>query len=123
SPRRLGVERALDEAELEPLAAMLEAEARAEIESQAMALASVHVERTARLKYRGSDSSLAVPMGPHEQMAEAFHQAHRRRFGFDSRADVVMVDSLEVEAVGEMEGGLEPPSDPGRSHPAEAAGR
>ena len=104
SLRRVSVERPLEDAaaDLNTLIDRLEAEGRAEITAQEMALAAVEATREVRLKYLGADSSLPVPLGPVAAMAEAFHQAHVRRFGFDARESPLVVDSVSAEVVGHM---------------------
>jgi 5-oxoprolinase (ATP-hydrolysing) len=123
SLRRTSVERPLAEVrdDLGTIADRLETEARAEIEGQDMALAGVEAERLVRLKYIGSDSSLPTPLGDATAMAEAFHQAHRRRFGFDARQTPLIVDSLSVEVVGHMTAHAETESVSAPEHVAEPA--
>lgn len=125
SLRRVSVERPLADAAagLAAIADGLEAGGRAEIAAQDMALASVDVERLALMKYAGSDSSLPVALGPPEVMAEAFHAAHRKRFGFDARASALVIDSLSVEVIGMMTAVADAVLVPEVSHQAESTGR
>lgn len=125
SLRKVSVERPLDEAgpDLVAQAAALETEGRAEIEAQDMALAGIAADRLVDLKYIGSDASLAVPLGSITDMAEAFHRAHARRFGFDARTSPLVVDALSVEVVGQMT--AEVPTAPAaiEAHAAEPVGQ
>src|SRR5690606_32813748 len=54
----------------------------------------------AEIKFAGSDTPLVVPFGPAAAMAEAFEEMHRRRFGFFADDKALVVETLEVEAVG-----------------------
>src|SRR5690606_23766945 len=54
----------------------------------------------AEIKFAGSDTPLTVPFGPATDMAAAFEQTHRRRFGFFAEDKALVVETLEVEAVG-----------------------
>lgn len=76
----------------------LEADVRAELAGQGVS--DPRIISRLHLNYKGTDTALSVPLGPEAQMIAAFEEAHRKQFGFifDSRA--VMVDSLEVEAIG-----------------------
>ncbi|MFA5081419.1 MAG: hydantoinase B/oxoprolinase family protein [Hydrogenophilaceae bacterium] len=53
----------------------------------------------ALLRYDGSDTTLAVPFGPIETMAEAFHHLHAQRFGFADPARPLICAALEIETV------------------------
>lgn len=54
----------------------------------------------AEIKFAGSDTPLTVPFGPAIDMAAAFEETHRRRFGFFAENKALVVETLEVEAVG-----------------------
>ena len=123
SLRRMSVERPLEAvgADLAALTDRLEADGRAEVEGQAMALSAIEVQRRVRLKYVGSDSSLPVALGDAASMVEAFHAAHRRRFGFDARQTPLTVDSVSVEVVGHMTAHADATAAPAPSHEAPIA--
>jgi 5-oxoprolinase (ATP-hydrolysing) len=100
-------EKALEQPLTEALAAKLDAEFAA-LEAQAgEALAddqalirSTTLLRRAHLRYQGSDTALAVPAGSVEAMRSAFETAHRQRFGFVAADRALIVELVEVEAVG-----------------------
>ncbi|MBB6252910.1 hydantoinase B/oxoprolinase family protein [Nitrospirillum iridis] len=75
-------------------------EARAALAAQEVPVAGVAVELTARLKYAGTDTSLTVPFGDALALAEAFAEAHQRRFGFTAPGKTVVVEALAAEAIG-----------------------
>ncbi|WP_395945579.1 hydantoinase B/oxoprolinase family protein [Brevundimonas sp.] len=74
--------------------------ARAELEAQGFAGEAVSTLARAEIKFAGSDTPLVVPFGPADQMAESFEIQHRRRFGFFAEDKTLVVETLEVEAVG-----------------------
>jgi 5-oxoprolinase (ATP-hydrolysing) len=61
------------------------------------------LERRARLKIAGADTSLAVPFAPDTNVAalrRAFDELHARHFGFRADANAVLaVESIELEAI------------------------
>jgi len=89
------------------LAARLEADARAALDAQGLTFETVAIQRTARVKYAGTDAALDVPFGPAADLAAAFEAAHRARFGFATDAPRV-IDSLAVEAIGEAAAAASP---------------
>ena len=104
--REAAVERRLDEdaAVLDSAIEALERAACEDLAAQGLELAAVRRLRRAHLKYEGSDTALPVAFGSPAQMREAFEQAHRQRFGFVMAGKALVVESLAVEAVGEMHG-------------------
>ncbi len=87
---------------LAPFAAILgelRADAVAELEGQGFTAAEVTVLRRAHLKYAGTDVALEVQWGAAGQMAAAFTELHRRRYGFLMPERQLVIDALAVEAV------------------------
>ncbi|WP_436357990.1 hydantoinase B/oxoprolinase family protein [Brevundimonas sp. CEF1] len=80
--------------------AELASAARADLEAQGFSLEAVSTLARAEIKFAGSDTPLTVPFGPAAAMAEAFEALHRRRFGFFAEGKALVVETLEVEAVG-----------------------
>ena len=78
----------------------LTAAARADLEAQGFARAAVSTVARAEIKFAGSDTALTVPFGAADQMAAAFEDLHRRRFGFFADDKGLIVETLEVEAIG-----------------------
>lgn len=79
--------------------AELSTAARADLEAQNFT-ANVSTVARAEIKFAGSDTPLVVPFGPADAMAQAFEDLHRRRFGFFAEDKALVVETLEVEAVG-----------------------
>ncbi len=104
------VEAPLDEELIEDLHRRLAA-ARPDA-TEAVAAAGVPPERievTGRLavRYRGSDTTLEVPLGTAAEVATAFAAAHRTRFGFSppaasDSATALVVDALYITARGRV---------------------
>ncbi|WP_108124021.1 hydantoinase B/oxoprolinase family protein [Saccharospirillum mangrovi] len=57
-------------------------------------LARVHV------KYQGSDTTLLVPFGNRADIQASFEAEHRQRFGFIAEQTPLIIEALQVEAVG-----------------------
>ncbi|HTD55980.1 MAG TPA: hydantoinase B/oxoprolinase family protein [Silvibacterium sp.] len=77
----------------------LEHEAREELHAQ-HSLAETIV-RKFHVRYRGTNTPLAVDAGSIPEMREAFQMAHQMRFGFvmDPDERCLMIDSVSVEAI------------------------
>ena len=90
--------------------AALSTAARADLQAQGFAAGAVSTVARAEIKFAGSDTPLVVPFGPTDAMAEAFESLHRRRFGFYAEDKALIVETLEVEAIGH--------SDPAPSKPS-----
>lgn len=74
--------------------------ARGDLTAQGFDAAAVSTIARAEIKFAGSDTPLTVPFGAAADMAAAFEETHRRRFGFFAEDKALMVETLEVEAVG-----------------------
>jgi 5-oxoprolinase (ATP-hydrolysing) len=84
----------------------------------------IRLERRARLRTAGSDTTLEMPVAAPEEMRAAFTELHRGRFGYVDDDAEVIVDALVVEAVGSSSprGGGGPRSGGGGyEHPPTAA--
>ncbi|MFL6745268.1 MAG: hydantoinase B/oxoprolinase family protein, partial [Sphingomicrobium sp.] len=80
--------------------AELDRRAREALIEQRVHAERIALNRRARLRTAGSDTTIEIPMGAIDEMHAVFSDLHRRRFGYwDEGADVI-VDALVVEAVG-----------------------
>jgi len=70
---------------------------REELVRQGAAAAALRAARRLHLRYAGTDSFLPVPFGTHDQVLEAFTNAHRQRFGFATPERQVVVEACVVE--------------------------
>ncbi|MEP7129966.1 MAG: hydantoinase B/oxoprolinase family protein, partial [Sphingomicrobium sp.] len=78
----------------------LEQRARDALIEQRVPEARIALDRRARLRTAGSDTTLEIGVAPAEQMRAAFAELHQRRFGYVDEGAEVIVDALVVEAVG-----------------------
>ena len=61
----------------------------------------IRCERRLQLRYRGSDTALLVDESDPHSLAQAFAQRHQQRFGFVSPDKPLVVESVQVEIIGE----------------------
>jgi len=73
--------------------------AAAGLAGQDMGLKAIDTVARAEIKYAGTDTPLTVAFGPAPAMRAAFETLHRQRFGFVADRALV-VETLEVEAIG-----------------------
>jgi 5-oxoprolinase (ATP-hydrolysing) len=71
---------------------------------QGVAREQIQLNRSARLRSAGSDTSLEIGVGPPEQMRGRFAELHRARFGYVDEGAEVIVEALVVEAIGRTSG-------------------
>ena len=62
-------------------------------------------EKRALLRYKGSDTTLAIPLADPQAMVAAFHAQHQARFGFADPGRALVCAALEIETTA---GGGEP---------------
>ena len=99
--RRASLRRPLDEAGLAAARAALdelEGEARAELTPGGARGARLRIARLLEVRAGDSDVALSVPLTDLEQLRDAFHAEHLRRFGFAARALTAVIEALRVEA-------------------------
>ncbi|MEM6858571.1 MAG: hydantoinase B/oxoprolinase family protein [Pseudomonadota bacterium] len=124
---RLSAERqAVIDAPLEPaLAERIEAQARAlkdqcysELIEQGAQRQALATQVSALLHYRGTDTTLTVPVSEVQSMLSAFEAQHQRQYGFVASEKSVVLDTLIVEVgaggADVSEAPREPPTAPAR---------
>ncbi len=87
-------------AAIEAVAAKLAADAKAEVAGQGVTEGDIAIHTRAHIRYSGTDTAIAVPAGTRAAMQEAFQTAHKARFGFMDETKALVVEAVEVEAVG-----------------------
>ena len=97
--RSRAVEARLEGCELDDIAEALAIEARNELVAQGIPAAKISVERRAHLKYDGTDTALAVPLGPAAGMVSAFEAAYRKQFSFLMPGRTLIAEAVSVEAI------------------------
>ncbi|SIQ32319.1 hydantoinase B/oxoprolinase family protein [Bosea sp. TND4EK4] len=88
------------ESRIAALAAGLIAEASAEVAGQGVSASDIAIHTRAHIRYAGTDTAIAVPAGPEGTMRQAFQAAHKARFGFMDESKGLVVEAIEVEAIG-----------------------
>ena len=107
------------ETELAAQFSRLSAEVSTEVSRQGVPATDISVHQRLHLRYDGTDTTLPVVRADHTAMIEAFQQAHRKQFGFVFEDKTIVVEAIEVEAVG---GGsaIEEPATTATEHQREA---
>ena len=82
------------------LAAGLIEEAGAEVAGQGVPMGDIAIVTRAHIRYAGTDTAIAVPAGAEAAMRETFQAAHKARFGFMDESKALVVEAVEVEAIG-----------------------
>ncbi|KPH82676.1 5-oxoprolinase [Bosea vaviloviae] len=103
STRTAALDVALDgaaPAAVEALAAGLAAETRAEVSGQGVPDGDIVILTRAHVRYAGTDTAIAVAAGPTDAMKAAFQAAHKARFGFMDETKALVIEAVEVEAIG-----------------------
>ncbi|MEM7300120.1 MAG: hydantoinase B/oxoprolinase family protein [Pseudomonadota bacterium] len=88
------------EPELRSLEAKLEAAARSELRDQDVGDEETRSFTRAHIRYDGTDTPIPVPFGALASMQSAFADAHKKQFGFNFENKELIVEAIEVEAVG-----------------------
>lgn len=78
----------------------LGAEAKGEVAGQGVAEGDIAIHVRAHIRYAGTDTAIATPFGSRAEMQDAFQSAHKARFGFMDETKALVVEAVEVEAVG-----------------------
>ena len=86
---------AIDEA-----AAPLCGQVRDELAAQGVRPDDADVEVRAHIRYGGTDTALAIAAGSLAAMKQSFEEAHRSRFGFIDESKSIVIEAIEVEAIG-----------------------
>ena len=107
--------RAMREAQIErPLAENVQEElgkkfnhlakdAVAELEGQGISTDSIEIIRQVHIRYEGTHQPLLVDFAGISEMAEAFENAHKSRFGFAVPERKLVVEALSLEAIAKMD--------------------
>ncbi|REE85258.1 hydantoinase B/oxoprolinase family protein [Cupriavidus plantarum] len=104
--REFAVEEVLDDravAALQGAWARVADEAGGELAAQQVPASAVTYVERARIKYKDTDTPIEVDRAAAADMALAFEQAHRQRFGFAMEGKPLVIESIAVEAIGVMD--------------------
>jgi len=86
-------------AQIEAAFSALESEGREELQRQGSPPVSIRAEHRVHIKYKGTDTALAVEHGSRAQLADRFEAAYRQRFAFSVPGAALIVEAVEVEAI------------------------
>jgi len=117
--RERSVEAKLDADALRSLASELAAEAKQDLVAQGVPPGRIATTAKAHLKYEGTDTALAVPLGSIGEMTAQFEAAYRKQFSFLMPGRALVAEALSVEAVSAGESINENPNP--RKEPASPA--
>jgi 5-oxoprolinase (ATP-hydrolysing) len=101
--RGQGIEEPLAPNALKRIAALaneLGAQTIKEVVGQGVTRADIALHVRAQLRYAGSDTALEVKSGSIAAMRRAFEAAHKARFGFIDPAKDLVIEAINVEAIG-----------------------
>jgi 5-oxoprolinase (ATP-hydrolysing) len=88
------------EPELQRIAAELKFETRSELAEQELSDSDISSFSRVHIRYDGTDMPIAVPLDSVEAMVSRFEETHRKQFGFVFENKSLIVEAIEVEAVG-----------------------
>ena len=97
-------------------------QASAALIAQGIAPDRILLDRRARVRTAGSDSTIEIAVAPHSEMRAAFLALHRARFGYDAEDAALVVDTLVVEARGVSDQAEPVAIPPGKGATASRAG-
>ena len=87
-----------------------------ELSAQGVAAEDRKTTTQAMLRYRGSDTTIGVPLADEASMRERFEDEHRTQYGFVDRNKDIVLDYIDVE----VKGGGEPITEPGATEAGDA---
>lgn len=93
--------------DIELVADELEAEALQELSAQGVEHDDAITVSVLHLKYKGTDSTIEVPLGSVASMQQAFEHAHFEQFGFLMEHTPLIASVVDVEALGGGAGEIE----------------
>lgn len=99
-----GIEQILDAAVISFLqlhSDELQISAENELTAQGVDPEQIRIEKRAHLRYAGSDSSLLITLDSINTMQNEFAHKHRQQFGFIDPDKKIVVEALQIEAIGE----------------------
>jgi 5-oxoprolinase (ATP-hydrolysing) len=105
--RERAVEARLDTVDLDAVAEALAHAAREDLVSQGVSRERVHILGKVHVKYEGTDTALAVPLGDPAAMTREFEAAYRKQFSFLMPGKALVAEAVSVEAVAQGDPPLE----------------
>ena len=85
---------------LKKVEAELQHEAESELKEQDITDSEISIFCRVHIRYDGTDTPISVPMASRRTMIDAFEDGHKKQFGFIFENKTLIVEAIEVEAVG-----------------------
>ncbi|MFK5978984.1 MAG: hydantoinase B/oxoprolinase family protein [Rhizobiaceae bacterium] len=85
---------------LKKVEAALQREAESELKEQDITDSEISTFCRVHIRYDGTDTPISVPMASRQSMIDAFEDGHKKQFGFIFENKTLIVEAIEVEAVG-----------------------
>jgi len=98
------------ESEIQAVESELQSDAESELQQQGVSDSDITLFSRAHIRYDGTDTPLSVPLSDADTMAKSFEALHRKQFGFVFEGKRLIVEAVEVEAVGAGAGIAESPA-------------
>ena len=86
--------------DIAPLLERLEGESKHELSEQGVSFSDIRIISNCHLRFEGSDTTLPVALSALESMCEDFHESHQKQFGFTIKERAIILEALDVEAIG-----------------------
>jgi len=80
--------------------AVLAADARNELVAQGVSNSVIDVRQTVHVRYEGTDTALALPLGALADVRRNFETAYQQRFAFLMEGRSLIIEAVSVEAIG-----------------------
>jgi len=88
------------ESKLQDVESELQLESVSELKDQDISDSEISTFSRAHIRYDGTDTPIAVPLASVSEMHDTFEKSHRKQFGFVFENKGLIVEAVEVEAVG-----------------------
>ena len=88
------------DSKLQQVESSLQQEAESELQQQGISNCDITCFSRAHIRYDGTDTPISLPLAPANQMVKIFEQTHRKQFGFVFENKPLIIEAMEVEAVG-----------------------
>ncbi|MCF6321021.1 MAG: hydantoinase B/oxoprolinase family protein [Rhizobiaceae bacterium] len=88
------------DSKLHEVESKLQLESESELKQQGLNPTDISTFSRAHIRYDGTDTPITVPLSTVEEMTKTFENTHRKQFGFVFHDKDLVIEALEVEAVG-----------------------
>jgi len=88
------------DSKLHEVESTLQLESESELKQQGITDSDISTFSRAHIRYDGTDTPITVPLSSIDEMTNTFENSHRKQFGFIFEDKDLVIEALEVEAVG-----------------------